>query len=583
MITRSLAGVLPALTLLVLVAAPSQPLRADEPSPTANLLRLVPDDIQFCIVVQGLRDKAAALAESPALAAIAHTPLGKAIAQEIDNAPWQEIDGFLRLRLDLSLAKLRDDFLGDAVVVAFRGPTVDEPDREQGLVLMWVRDPAQAQVVLGRLEQLPDVQRVDQLMRQGQPYLRLTKTNGATEFFFAHGSLVGFATDEAMLRTALDREQAEPAVADQSPWLSQRLEALGVQERLAVWWWNPRAFDGEVEAQANGTDAELAAFLAQFRKHWQALDGAALFVDLDEELEIGIALEVRRGDLPISTQRFLHEAERASALWQSVPDDALIAIAGCVDGWAFAEMISSFLTDETRQQVQEFLDLNVGPMFGKAILPRLARSLGPDWGTWVAPPPDADRGWFPEVLFALRIRSDSAGEELETALKNGLDFLALLAVMRYNRTHEIDDQIQFLRLEQDNLRVSYLANDGGFAPGFRPAFAVRDGYLIVAAAPESVLGFRPPTHIPAASAGDEVPLFRLSFTAFREYVQKYEEVLAHLFARANGLETEEVTEQLGQLQETLSAFDHLEVIQQVGPNRASWVARLKLSEPLIRP
>src|SRR4051794_4619791 len=87
--------------------------------PRDELLRLVPDDVGFCVVVQNLRERLAGLEQSPFAARLATTHLGRALRDAPEARKLLALDDQLRTHLHVSWAQLRDDVLGDAVVLAY--------------------------------------------------------------------------------------------------------------------------------------------------------------------------------------------------------------------------------------------------------------------------------------------------------------------------------------------------------------------------------------------------------------------------------------------------------------------------------
>src|SRR5690349_18878411 len=113
---------LSALALVALLGPALPAARAAPPTPAEELLRFVPPDVSLCLVVRDLRGHAAALAESPFLEQLRRSPLGKQVQQTL-GVQRLVADQFLQKYLRLDSTQLRDDILGDAVVVAYRlGP-----------------------------------------------------------------------------------------------------------------------------------------------------------------------------------------------------------------------------------------------------------------------------------------------------------------------------------------------------------------------------------------------------------------------------------------------------------------------------
>ncbi len=119
-------------------------LAADSPSAVDGLLRLVPADASLVLTIEGLRDQARIITGSRLAAELGKLPAVKAwLASEKYRrfeAACSEIEGALGIKL----ADVRDQLLGDAVVLVLRLPPDAPPDpsRARGLLLLRARDPA---------------------------------------------------------------------------------------------------------------------------------------------------------------------------------------------------------------------------------------------------------------------------------------------------------------------------------------------------------------------------------------------------------------------------------------------------------
>src|SRR6516164_9826078 len=87
-------------------------------TPREELLRLVPGDIGFCLLIEDLRGHGQALLDSPFLKRFA-PPLSK-MAKADELAKLDFVDHWLQENLHVNAIQLRDEILGDALVFAYR-------------------------------------------------------------------------------------------------------------------------------------------------------------------------------------------------------------------------------------------------------------------------------------------------------------------------------------------------------------------------------------------------------------------------------------------------------------------------------
>src|SRR6188472_2810428 len=110
-------------------------------TPRDELLRLAPPDAGFCLIVQGLREHAARLEKSPFAARLVASPYGRVVRESPEARKLAKIDEQLRAHLNVSWTQLRDDLLGDAVVLAYTSGPPGKPEAEVGLLLVYARRP----------------------------------------------------------------------------------------------------------------------------------------------------------------------------------------------------------------------------------------------------------------------------------------------------------------------------------------------------------------------------------------------------------------------------------------------------------
>src|SRR5262245_31158183 len=198
-------------------------------SPRDELLRLVPDDAGLCVIVRDLRDQFDRLVKSPFAAHFAASPLGQALAKSPELQKLADFDRPLNANLNLTWAQLRDEILGDAVVLAYTPGPPGQPDKEQGLLLAHAR---RADLLAGFFDRLNEVQKkagevtaVEARSHRGQSYYLRRKAKDAQEYYCLRGPLLILSDKEEALTRALDRAIAESKA---EPALGRRLDALGV-------------------------------------------------------------------------------------------------------------------------------------------------------------------------------------------------------------------------------------------------------------------------------------------------------------------------------------------------------------------
>src|SRR5262245_5475235 len=335
------------------------PLAAAAATPREELLRLVPDDVGFCLVVQDFRGHADALQTSPFVQHFRRSPLGLALKGSQAMHKLEEAEKFLQKTLRVDTAPLRDAICGDAVVCAYRPGPARPAKQDQVLILLRARDPKLLAELLDRINQVQketgELKELEPREHGGQKYFHRVDRQDEN-FYWLNGPILAISSKEDMLRRVLERAQ-KPA-ADESI-VSRQLRLLNADRNLAALWINPRAFEPEMEHKAAGAGAPEAAVLQNVLRHWKTLDGLALGFDVRKDLELSRTVRVRMEALPAATRRWLTEAARQSELWDRFPEDALLTAAGRADAAALLDVIGDLLSQPDREALHDGLERNL--------------------------------------------------------------------------------------------------------------------------------------------------------------------------------------------------------------------------------
>jgi hypothetical protein len=532
-----------------------------------GLVRLVPDEFAVCLVLNDLRGQHDKLLRSPWVKRLAQSPLGKALGDAPQLFQMDKLEAALRGTLDISWAQLRDEILGDAVVLAYRPGPPGKPEQEEGLMLLSARNRDLLARVMDRLNKhqkdAGELKAVQARKHAGLTYHRRVEAHGES-FYFLDGPVLAFTAQERVIRQMLDRRAAPPGKFKPLP-LTDHAREAGTDGALATLWINPRGLDAEMRAQAEELKGPEAHALRTFLRYWKAMDGLSLSLVVERDPEIVLAVHARTAALPAAARRVVETAAQPSDLWQRFPKDSLLTAAAQVNLPDLVEALGEFLTPKARKALTDRMKRNLSESFTKQLL----GALGPDAGLCIAP---TDKSSFPHVLIALRVRPAPPGKpSAEKTLMTAMGFFVGLAVLDHNSKNK--DQLVLKRENQDGVEVRYLVNDKKFRAGLRPAFAVKGGYLVLASSPEAVRRFaaRPAP----APPGKGSRLLRLSLRGLARFLKDRREGVVELLSGKRGLPPEAVGEWLNGVLSGLDLFDALELTQYSRPGRVAWVARLR--------
>jgi hypothetical protein len=566
--------------VFVLVAGAVLGLPAAVAAADEDLLRLVPDDVGFCLVIRDLRGQSAAVAESPFARQFRASAFGQRILAAPEMKKLTEADAALRKNLDISWAELRDDILGDRLVLAYRPGPPGKPEQEQGLFLTRARDAKRLSQLIERLNKAQrtsgELKKLDELHYAGQTYYRRTDKKGES-YYFQNGPVVVFSTREAILRQAIDR--AGKALAAGKSRIVADLHRLGADKGLAALWLNPRAFEPDLQAKAAQARGGEADFLKTLLAYWKAVDGIVLSAAVEKDgVAVSLTVAVDQNQALPGGRRLFTTEPQTSELWTRFPDNALVAVAGQVDAAGLTEFVGDFVGSDVRTAVRG-AEKQAANILGKDPAKDVLPALGPDWGFCMVAPAPQEKAWFPHIVWVLRVRPGNGKPPVDQAVLNALNSIAFLGVLGFNNEHP-DAPARIEVDVQDKIDVKYVINDKLFPPGFRPAYALKDGYLVLASSPEAIRRFAPVRS--PLPAGESVPLLRVSLRDWREYLRQRKEALAEHMARDKEISTEEAARRIDRLVDGLELFDRVEVSERLlRPGQLSVTVRLRTATPLL--
>ncbi len=548
---------------------------AGAPTGREQLLRLVPADAGFCVVVSDLRGQWKKLQEAPWVKAFKDSSLGATLVRAPEFQRLVRLESDLKKHLQVDAAQLRDEIFGDALVFTYHPAPPGRPQDEEGLLLLWARNPTLLARVIDRFNQAPndggDLLKLSRLKFQGKTYFRRVERH-KTQFYFLQGNLLALSSQEKRIRAVIEAAGQNNV---KEPPLAKHLHRGGADRALAAMWINPRAFDADLKAKAQkqggGRADPQAQVVKAFLQYWQAIDGIVLAASLAEEPEFRLSIQARTADLPDYLRALLSKEYQRSELWERFPNKAMVRLAGKIDFTALVELLRALTPMPARQALGTALKKNLAASLGldpvKDFLPR----LGPDWGMCIAAAAGPDV--FPHVIVALAVQPGPKPVAAESALFKAAQFFIHLAVFEYNRTHP--ESIQIHTDKQGKIEVVSLTSPKVFPSGFQPAIALKDGYFLMVSSPDAIARFQ--KAYPAPAIVGEVPLLHISLGELSGWVRVRQEKLAAFLKEKNNLSPQAAQQWLDGLLESLSLFDHLVLTQRSDANQIAWIVRLRLA------
>jgi hypothetical protein len=549
------------LGFVLLLAA--SPCIAQDPSPRDELLRLVPPDTGLCLLVSNLRERGQGLQEAGWLKALRASPIGRMLAAAPEAAQLAKHENQLKQYLHIDWAQLRDDILGDLVVLAYRPGPPERPQDEDGLLLLWARKPELLKQLIEhvhaqtRTDQVKELKSIDY---RGQKYFRRTEA-GKTHCYFVRGPLLAFSSKEALIRKTIERYETNAGRAHP---LVEQLQRAGADKALVSVWLNPRAFDADLQQKARQIGAE-AQVLQSFFTYWKALDAVILTANVGASLEVKLSLQARPQDLPKSARRLFSDNVARSDLWARFPADSILRIAGRLDAEALADTLAELTPAAARTNITD-TSQRLGAPLGLDLARDVLPNIGPDWGVCITAGPKQTA--IPVMVAALAVKPGKMA--VDQALYKGAQVFAGLVVWGYNSSHP--DSIRVQSTVLDKVEVQYLANDKVFPAGFQPAFALKDGYFLLATSPDAIGTFKK-TAAPSFPEGEN-PIAQMSLSQLSKAIKVRRQIAIAAIAEKNQVTSALAGQWLDILLTGLDLFDHVLFSERREAGQVTWSLRL---------
>lgn len=556
-----------AVVLAFLAAAPCRAATVPE-----DLLLLVPSDPGLCLIVRDFSGHVDRLSASPFADRLRKSPLTSAALTDAGKK-FEELDKQLQAYLQTSIREVRDDIFGDGFVFAFWPGK--SPAEERGLFLLRSRKPELLAAVLKRLNEAEsksgNITNVEARRYGGVDYWQRVEKNGDTNYVLARNGLLAVTQDEATLKRVIDVLANRPLASR----IWQQIGGLGITDSLAVLWLNPRAFDAAMEEKVRTSPASETAFHQAILTLWKQLTTVAFALRIDTDLELSLHV---RGQAGWTAGKGRVPSGSAAELWKHFPENSVLAVAGQVDFSGLAEAIGTAASSDAKAKAQMVMTAVGQAVSARDFIKDVLPNLGPNWGFYVAAPPDERKGWFPDMAFALQVRGKAGERPLEQAIFDAVRTAGGLVVF----THA-QEGMELKTEQQEKINVISLANAKQFPTGCQPAFAVKAGYLVVASSPSAIWRFGDGATQSEKSSEQPTPfLARFSFAQAAAYLRNQERrsSLVAVLAHAHQQPAAEMDQQIGHLISVLEFFRQAEWRAQSSPDRVVVKMRIGFADPL---
>ena len=303
--------------------------------------------------------------------------------------------------LNVPLGTLRDQLLGDAVVLAMQLAPDDAPDHSSGLLLIRFRDRT---LLDSLLERLNDAEKKDgpllSVTASGTPEAPYWSRNfrpgtkPAEYYAILNNDVFAWSNSEAVIQGVLERKAGSAGLIDEPKFRKVR-ESLPQQAVLSLFV-NPRYIERMRAAdpkERTPAEEQVEALLA---RNLAAVEYAGATLEWRD----GILIQTHETIDPAKLDESLrHWAERPAGstrpLLDRVPSTALALAAGRVDFSAIFDSLTSLVPDDDRIPLENSLTIVRGLLLGKDLRREVLPFVGPGFLVYADVPvsePEAGAG-----------------------------------------------------------------------------------------------------------------------------------------------------------------------------------------------
>jgi hypothetical protein len=517
---------------------------------------LLSDDFAVCVAVNDLRGNMTRWEKSDWLKTFKKSAIGKALYDTPEFKQLEHLQAELQRHFDLDWPTLRDDILGDAIVLAYSPPTKKQDD-EHGLLLLQARNANRLAELVDKLNKAQlkskELKSLKELEHKGTKYFKRAEPS-KTNFYLLDDGFLAFSDKEAPLKSLIER-RASPSA--ETTW-TKRFERSGADRAFLSLCVNPRRLDLDLGPAKEG--APLPGF-------WNALDAVFITASVRDEAELRVTMQADVARLPGWAKSSFTKTSPPSALWQRFPERSLLTVASQMDFAGAAGAIQLMVPPEDRKKFEDEWQRSVGAVIGLDPFKDIFPNLGPDWGFCVLPARNARE--VPQAMFAIAVKPGEKDLKVDEGLFKAVQLLASFAIVDHNNKHP-DSIIRMQTVMQGKVEVRYLTNDKLFPAGLQPACALKDGYLVFATTPDAIEQFR---RYDNKVSGHDTPLGRISTHEFAKVLdQRRDHILAGL-TRQNMPEAA-AKQNFENVLSFLRLFDGVTISHRGDAGQASWTIRV---------
>jgi hypothetical protein len=483
----------------------------EEPAPSDALLKLAPADAGVILTVDNLREHARAILDSPLAKDVQRLPAFKAWLDSDKVRDFlrsrEQIEGFFQA----TFGDIRDEILGDAVVLALRLPPdkAADPGEARGVLILKARDAKLLRRLVDLVnttqKQNGEIAAISERKRGKTVYhtreFHAGEARLPESFVIFPDGTFAFSNAENLIHEVIDRKTTKPANDSVADLASFQATAAKLPSRAAARLFfapkTARRLLNEMPASASADDRAIRGMLARYVGGLDYV-GAGLVVR-DQEIKIHAAQVFQPEKFRELAGSWITDdtPDRPRSRLLAVPTSAAVLASINVDLPSLYRFLVGFVPPDDQPKVAKLETLANGLFLGLDVRRRVLPALGPRVVAYLEPPdfsaPKSDalprRFPFPLVVATEineDVKSDDATEADNATVAAALDnaLKTLLAALSLDEKH-VPASARIESRVVDGAGVRFLSTPYPFAyavdrPGRR---------LVLGTSPEAVIRY----------------------------------------------------------------------------------------------
>ena len=396
---------------------------ADAAGPADGLLKLVSAESGVTLTVEDFRGRAREVMGSPLFDKLRGLPSVRAWMETEPFRKAEKASEDVQAALGVSLANLRDELLGDALVLSLQTDPSGRPDRSRGLLLLKPRDRPLLERLIRAFNDAQfrggELLHVDDRSRGPVKYsARSFRAPGRPMEFYVllEDGTFGWSNSEAMILDVIDRKvSGRPSLLDDAGF--KKVRSSLPDRALASLFVSPRFLEGAMAQNPQPADDKLSAMIARYLGAMDRLGFALRWQD-------GVSLETSESLVPEKLDPWLKDwltgPPRPVVLPAMVPPSTIAVASANVDFRAIRDAAWDLVPEDDRAALDNLRLGLRGALLDRDPLTEVLPRLGPGMILTVEVEPDpAIRPHFP-ILGVIGWSSPAGFAELAGPVDNAI-------------------------------------------------------------------------------------------------------------------------------------------------------------------